>query len=274
MDVLLPTILVGVLGLVFGLMLALFAKKFAVPVNPLVQVVERLLPGANCGACGFPSCSSLAEKIASQEAPPNACLVGGPRVWAELSKLLGQGNESWELKRAFLLCQGGRGVAQTVADYEGIFDCRAAHLLSGSFKGCRFGCLGLGNCVRVCPFEALHLDEETSLPVVDWEKCTGCGKCVAECPRNLFVLVPKKTQVLVACTSPEGAKEVRKVCARGCIKCQLCVRVCPEGAITFENGRIVISREKCTLCGLCVEKCPTHCIIRMGKKEALLEVQS
>lgn len=273
MDVLIPTILVGVLGLTFGFMLAWFAQKFAVPVNPLVQEVERILPGANCGACGFPGCSGLAEKIASGEAPVNACPVGGPGVWAELAKLLGQGSENWETKRVVLLCQGGKDVAQTVAEYAGISDCRAANILPGSFKGCRSGCLGLGNCVRVCPFDAIHVDGETGLPVVNWEKCTGCGKCVAECPRGILALVPKREQVCVACVSLDSAKDVRKVCTRGCIKCQVCIRNCPEGAITFENGRIAISREKCTLCGLCIEKCPTHCIIEIGKKEALLEVK-
>lgn len=273
MDIFLPTLLVGILGLAFGLMLAFFAKKFAVPTNPLVQEIERLLPGANCGACGFPGCSGLAEKIASGEVSPNACPVGGPRVWTELARILGQESKNWEARRALLLCQGGEGTAQTVAEYEGVADCEAAHLLPASFKGCRFGCLGLGNCVRVCPFEAMHLDKESHLPVIDWEKCTGCGKCAAACPRNIITLVPKREQVTVACASLDPGKEVRKLCSRGCIKCQLCVRTCPEGAITFENGRIVISREKCTLCGLCVEKCPTHCIIRIGEKLALLEVK-
>lgn len=273
MDIFLPTLLVGILGLAFGLMLAFFAKKFAVPTNPLVQEIERLLPGANCGACGFPGCSGLAEKIASGEVSPNACPVGGPRVWTELARILGQESKNWEARRALLLCQGGEGTAQTIAEYEGVADCEAAHLLPASFKGCRFGCLGLGNCVRVCPFEAIHLDKESHLPVIDWEKCTGCGKCVAACPRNIITLVPKREQVTVACVSLDPGKEVRKLCSRGCIKCQLCVRTCPEGAITFENGRIVISREKCTLCGLCVEKCPTHCIIRIGEKLALLEVK-
>lgn len=273
MEILIPTLLVGILGLAFGLMLAFLARKFAVPVNPLVQEVERVLPGANCGACGFPGCSGLAEKIASGEAPVNTCPVGGPRVWAELSRLLGQEGGTWEARRALLLCQGGKGVAQVVAEYGGIPDCRAAHLLPASFKGCRFGCLGFGNCIRVCPFGAITMDSTTGLPVIDWEKCTGCGKCVTECPRGIIALVPKKDQVTVACVSLDGAREVRKLCSRGCIKCQLCVRTCPEGAITFENGRIVISREKCTLCGLCVEKCPTHCIIRVGERLALLEVK-
>ncbi|MCX7730214.1 MAG: RnfABCDGE type electron transport complex subunit B, partial [Candidatus Caldatribacterium sp.] len=191
MSILIPTILVGALGLAFGFMLAFFAKKFAVPANPLVQEIEQVLPGANCGACGFPGCSALAEKIASGEAPVNACPVGGPRIWLELARLLGQEIGPWEAKRALLLCQGGKGTAQIVATYEGVFDCRAANLLPASFKGCRFGCLSLGNCVRVCPFDAIHMDVEKELPVIDWEKCTGCGKCVAECPRKILTLVPK-----------------------------------------------------------------------------------
>ncbi|BER92958.1 MAG: H+/Na+-translocating ferredoxin:NAD+ oxidoreductase subunit [Candidatus Atribacteria bacterium] len=269
MGIALPGIVVGVLGLLFGLMLGWFAKKFAVEVNPLAQRIEEILPGANCGACGYPGCSGLAEAIALGNAPVNACPVGGARVWLEISKLTGASVSEIKPQRALLLCQGGRGTAQEFAEYHGIEDCRAVAVLGLSPKACPFGCLGYGTCERVCPFGAIVIDKEEKLPIIDWQKCTGCGKCVRECPRNVLGLVSQEDQVVVACTSLQGAKEVRAVCKKGCIKCQLCVRTCPVGAISFKEGRIVIDHEKCTLCGACVEKCPTKCIVFVSRSKCV-----
>jgi len=268
MAIILPTVLIGILGIIFGYMLAWFAQKFAVHTNPLVKKVEEILPGANCGACGYPGCSGLAEKIVSGEAPVNACPVGGVKVWTEIARLTGKSTGKLEPKKAMLKCQGGRGTVRELALYHGISDCRAASVLGVSPLDCIYGCLGLGTCVKVCPFNAIHIDKGTKLPVMDWEKCTGCGKCVEECPRKVLILVPKKEQVRLACSSPSSGKEVRRVCVKGCIKCQLCVKTCPVQAIHFEDGMIHIDQDKCTLCGLCVKKCPTHCIVHVLPRES------
>lgn len=274
-NILVPALIMGLLGLGFGLALAWLAKKMAVEENPLVQKVAEILPGANCGACGYPGCSGLAEKIASQEAPVNACPVGGPWMWQKLSRLLGNSEElDFKVKKAILLCQGGKGVGKEVALYEGIMDCRAAKLLGNSPKLCRFGCLGLGSCERICPFSAIRMDRETGLPQINLEKCTGCGKCVAECPQGVLALFPYVERILSACMSKDPGKTVRQACSRGCIKCQLCVKVCPEKAITLENERIHVDEEKCTLCGLCIEKCPTQCLIRVFQKSPVEETVS
>ncbi len=272
MDILMPTVLIGVLSLIFGVMLAWFSQKFAVEVNPLVQKAEEILPGANCGACGFPGCSNLAEKIVAGEAPPDACPAGGPKVWAELSALVGKEVDSHrEAQKAVLLCQGAREVAGEVAAYQGLKDCKAAHLLGNSFKSCRYGCLGFGNCVRVCPFEAMIMDEEKGLPIIIEDKCTGCGKCVEECPRSIITLLPAREQVVEACVSLASPRETRQSCKKGCIKCSICVKSCPEGAIILEGGRIKIDRDKCNLCGVCIEKCPTKCLIWVGNELVLEE---
>ena len=255
MSILLPTLLIGVLGIVFGYMLAWFAQKFAVHANPLVKKIEEILPGANCGACGYPGCSGLADKIANENAPVNACPVGGVKVWTEIAKLTGKTTGKFEAQKAMIKCQGGKGTVQKLGIYIGIQDCQAASVLGISHLGCINGCLGLGTCEKICPFDAIHMNPETDLPVIDWEECTGCGKCVSECPR--------KEQVQLACSSPASGKEVRQVCSRGCIKCQLCVKTCPAQAISFQNGIIQIDQGKCNLCGLCVEKCPTKCIVRL-----------
>ncbi|MCD6156443.1 MAG: RnfABCDGE type electron transport complex subunit B [Candidatus Atribacteria bacterium] len=270
MGVVLPGIVVGVLGLLFGLMLGWFAKKFAVEVNPLVQQIEEILPGANCGACGYPGCSGLAEAIASGNAPVNACPVGGPKVWLAISKLTGASVSEVKPQKALLLCQGGKDAAQKLADYHGIEDCKAIAVLGLSPKACYSGCLGYGTCERVCPFGAIVIDKEEELPLIDWRKCTGCGKCVQECPRNVLSLVFQENQVVVACTSLQSAKEVRAICEKGCIKCQLCVRTCPVGAISFKEGRIIIDHEKCTLCGVCIEKCPTKCIVFVSRSRRVV----
>ncbi|MGC8777784.1 MAG: RnfABCDGE type electron transport complex subunit B [Candidatus Caldatribacteriaceae bacterium] len=274
-NIVVPAIIMGLLGLLFGLALAWLAKKMAVEENPLVQRVAEILPGGNCGACGYPGCSVLAEKIASREAPVNACPVGGPRVWQELSRLLGNSGElDFQVKKAVLLCQGGKGVGKESAHYQGLRDCRAVKLLGNSPQLCRFGCLGLGNCERVCPFSAIRMDEATGLPRIDREKCTGCGKCVAECPQGVLALFPSTERVLSACVSKDPGKLVRQACSRGCIKCQLCVKVCPEKAITLVEERIRIDEGKCTLCGLCIEKCPTQCLVRVFQKSAVGETVS
>jgi len=271
-NILVPALIMGFLGLGFGLALAWLAKKMAVAENPLTQKVAEILPGGNCGACGYPGCLGLAEKIASREAPVNACPVGGPKVWRALSELLGNTGElDFTVRKAVLLCQGGKGVAREVASYQGVEDCRAAKLLGSAFKLCRFGCLGLGNCERICPFSAIRMDRERRLPIIDPAKCTGCGKCVAECPQGVLALLPYEERVLSACNSLDPGKMVRQACSRGCIKCQLCVKSCPEKAITLEKERIVIDAEKCTLCGLCIEKCPTQCLVRVFQRSAVAQ---
>ncbi|MBP8933708.1 MAG: RnfABCDGE type electron transport complex subunit B [Candidatus Atribacteria bacterium] len=267
MSILLPTVLIGILGIVFGYMLAWFAQKFAVNSNPLIKKIEEILPGANCGACGYPGCSGLAEKIVNENAPVSACPVGGVKVWTEIAKLTGRTSEKLEAKRAMLVCQGGKGTVQELGVYKGINDCRAAAVLGVSHLGCINGCLGLGTCEKICPFDAIHMDTLTGLPVIDWEECTGCGKCVEDCPRKVLALVPAREQVRLACSSLASGKEVRRVCSQGCTKCQLCVKACTVQAIRFQDGIIQIDQEKCTLCGLCVEKCPTHCILHLMSQE-------
>lgn len=249
------------LGLLFGGLLAIAAKKLAVEVDPRIEEVQHCLPGANCGACGYGGCSQFAEAVTRGEAPISSCIPGGCDVSQEVAEILGVGIEDEaERKRSTLLCLGDPGKTRVKFDYDGVPDCKAAALFDGGFKACPYACLGLATCVRSCPFDAIHMGEK-GLPVIDGKKCTGCGKCVKECPKKVLALKSLKETPAVLCISTARGKDVRAQCDVGCIGCGICVKNCPEEAISMENNLAVIDQEKCTNCGTCVEKCPRDCIV-------------
>lgn len=262
----------GGLGALFGVALALAAKKFAVEQDPRIEKIIEVLPGANCGGCGYPGCSGLAEAIAKGLAPTSSCPVGGAAVAAKISSIMGQEPvKEYVRKVARVMCGGDRANASSRFLYSGIQDCRAAELVSNGPKACVYGCLGFGSCVAACPFDAMKMGEN-GLPVVDEAKCTGCGRCVIACPRHIMVLLPEKSRVEVRCKSEARGADVRKACKVGCIGCGLCVKACPNSAIVLENNLARILPEKCDACGLCVEKCPTKCIVmRDGENSRAME---
>lgn len=256
----------GLMGAVFGLALALAAKKFAIEQDPRQDRIAEVLPGANCGGCGFPGCSGLAAAIVAGKAPVDGCPVGGAAVAAKVAAIMGvEAGAAKERKVARVLCQGSPDNCGSRFVYDGLSDCKAAQLVGGGAKACVYGCLGLGSCVAACAFDALHMGPD-GLPVVDEEECTSCGRCVAACPRGIIQLVPASQSVTVLCRSYARGAEVRKTCKVGCIGCGLCVKACPTGAITMENNLAVIDPAKCDACGRCVEKCPTKCIVMRGAK--------
>ncbi|MCR4401837.1 MAG: RnfABCDGE type electron transport complex subunit B [Firmicutes bacterium] len=256
----------GLMGAVFGLALALAAKKFAVEQDARQDRIMEVLPGANCGGCGFPGCSGLAAAIVAGKAPTDGCPVGGAAVAAKVAAIMGvDAGEAKARKVARVLCQGGAANCGSRFTYDGLRDCKAAQLVGGGAKACVYGCLGLGSCVAACAFDALHMGPE-GIPVVDEDACTSCGRCVAACPRGIIEMVPESQSVTVLCRSHARGAEVRKTCKVGCIGCGLCVKVCPTGAISMEDNLAVIDAGKCDACGKCVEKCPTKCIVVRGAK--------
>lgn len=250
----------GLSGLVFGGLLGFAAIKFAVPVDEKAAAVREVLPGANCGGCGFAGCSALAEAISKGLAPVNKCPVGGAEVGAKVAAIMGVDAKVSERLVARVRCFGGCERAADRFAYVGQQDCLAASMVTnGGQKACSAGCLGFGTCVKACQFGALSMGPD-GLPVVDREKCTGCGKCVTACPKTLMFLAPAAKVVHVRCNNKDKGPVVRKVCKAGCIACSACVRACPSAAITVENNLARIDYSKCTNCGTCVTKCPVKVI--------------
>lgn len=249
------------LGAIFGLGLAFAAQKFAVKVDPKVEMVRDVLPGANCGACGFAGCQGYAEAVATRpEVPPNLCAPGKATVAEAVARITGKVAEAVEPNFARIMCQGGWSKSVKRFKYEGVQDCRAAVLAGGGDKACIYGCLGYGTCAKVCPFGAITMNDD-HLPVVDITKCTGCRKCEQACPKKVIEVLPASRQVLVACHSKDKGPDTKKNCSVGCIACGKCVKICPFDAPSISTNLSRIDLDKCKVCGLCVSPCPTGAIV-------------
>lgn len=244
-----------------GIGLALTARKFAVQINPVVEKVRDILPGANCGACGYAGCMGYAEAVAGNpDVPANLCAPGKAHVAEAIASLTGKEAGKIEPRIARIFCQGDERYAQRRFLYQGIRDCTAAILAGGGDKACIYGCLGYGTCMRACPFGAITMSEY-NLPLIDPELCTACGKCVEACPKQIIDVLPSEKEVLITCHSKERGAQVKKNCQVGCTACGICVKTCPFDAITIADNLARVNIEKCTLCGLCIRKCPSKTIL-------------
>ncbi len=259
-----------VLGVVFGFALAAAALRFAVPVNPLVERVREALPAANCGACGFAGCPAYAKAVVEKpDVPPNLCAPGRAPVATQVASLTGKDVGAVMDRMVVMRCHGTSAYARDEAEYAGIATCAAAALVFGGPKACKNGCLGLGDCVRACPFDALFLNAD-GIAQVRPDVCTGCGLCVPACPKDLFTLYPRVHRIELSCVAREKSGIVRAACSVGCTLCRKCVSKCPAGAVTFDGQTILIDHEKCIAygpdCGeACVEICPSVILHRVGQ---------
>lgn len=259
--IIIATVVVSAVGLFIGLFLGIAGIKFAVEVDEKEEAVLGVLPGNNCGGCGYPGCSGLAAAIAKGEAPVNACPVGGEPVGKQIAEIMGV--EAGETTRmvAFVKCQGDCEKAKVDYEYTGVEDCAMLSFVpNGGPKSCNYGCLGYGSCVKACPFDAIHV--VNGVAVVDKEACKACGKCVAACPKNLIELIPYEAKYVVACSSKEKGPVTMKECSVGCIGCTLCAKNCPNDAVKIENFLSTIDQDKCEGCGICMEKCPKKTIVK------------
>lgn len=259
-GIIIATLIVGAIGIFIGLFLGVAGIKFKVEVDPKEEGVLGVLPGNNCGGCGYAGCSGLAAAIAKGEAAVNACPVGGEAVGKKIAEIMGVESEGSEPMVAYVHCQGDCEKAKTDYDYTGAEDCRMmAFVPNGGPKTCNSGCLGYGTCVKECPFDAIHI--ENGVAVVDKDRCKACGKCVAVCPKNIISMIPKSAKQAVACSSKDKGPIAMKACTVACIGCGICVKNCPSGAIKVEDFHAITDYEKCTACGVCMEKCPKKAIV-------------
>lgn len=253
-----------------AVILFVVAKKFRVDEDPRIDEVLELLPGANCGGCGYAGCRALSESLvkAADEGDISAlfCPPGGSDTMGAVGKFLGLEAGEMVPTVAVVRCGGTREKAPVKLKYDGPARCAMSHNLFGGENSCQYGCLGLGDCVVVCKFDAIHMDRETGLPVVVDEKCTACGACVKECPRNIIELRPKgkkDRRVWVNCMNKEPGAAARKNCKVACIGCGKCVKECPEKvqAFIFKDNLAYIDTDKCIACGKCIPVCPTEAIL-------------
>ncbi len=268
-DILIPFLALGLLGTAFAVLLSVSYRFLAVKGDAKLELFMSILPGSNCGACGHAGCLAYAETLAKGDAEPTDCLAGGAAVAAKLAEVMGIAVKAQDELVAFVACRAGRKTAKMKYDYVGVDNCQAASLLFGGDKCCDYGCIGLGSCVQVCPFDAIDITEE-GLAVVNSEKCRACQKCLKACPRKLISMVPKNQTVLVACKNLDKGKRAKEVCSMACIACRICEKNCPADAITMVNNLAVIDYAKCTRCGICVEQCPQRSIILLPAEQTVM----
>lgn len=264
-TIIIPTVVsLGILGLLLAIVLFIVAQKFKVEEDPRIDEVEAVMPGANCGGCGFAGCRAFAEGcVKAGSLDGFYCPVGGNSVMQKVADTLGLQVEEKEPMVAVVRCHGTCDNRETANIYDGCTSCKVkANLYSGD-TGCKYGCLGNGDCVHVCKFGAISMNSKTGLPEVDEEKCTACGACVKACPKGVIELRnkgKKSMRVFVKCINKDKGGVARKACKVACIGCGKCKTVCPFDAITVENNVAYIDYSKCRLCRKCVEACPTKAI--------------
>lgn len=263
-----PAALLSGLGILFGIVLAVASKFFSVEVSQKVVEVREALPGINCGACGYPGCDAFAKAIVDGSEPVNGCPVSNDDGVAELATIMGVEVSSVDPLIAFVRCQGTLQNTHIKYDYDGLTDCGAASVLADGFKTCKFSCLGLGNCERICPTDAISII--SGVAVVEDSKCISCGKCVLECPRNIIAMLPKTSEVRIDCRATAKGKDVRTACNVGCIGCTLCEKACKFDAITMVDDLPIIDYDKCNGCRACVDKCPRECIWENDNRQIAL----
>lgn len=269
--ILIAVIVLGAIALVSAVVLYITSKRFAVYEDPRLETVTEVLPGANCGGCGFPGCGGMADALVKGADAGSIeglfCPVGGQKVMENVADLLGMTVEKTDPMVAVVRCNGTCENRPRIAEYNGLRTCAAIHATGAGETACGFGCLGCGDCVSACQFEAIHMNPQTGLPEVDDEKCTACGACVKACPRSIIELRkkgPKNRRIYVQCVNKDKGPAAMKACKVSCIACGKCFKACKFDAITIENNLSYIDYNKCRMCRKCVNECPTHAITALN----------
>lgn len=277
-TIILTIVVLSVLGLVLALVLYLIAKKFKVEEDPRIDEVEKVMPGANCGGCGYAGCRAFAQAaVEAGNLDNNYCPVGGNEVMRKVAGILGYTVKEQAPMVAVVRCNGSCSARVRLNIYDGAKSCKVKAALYNGDTGCSYGCLGCGDCVSACMFGAITMNPTTGLPEVDESKCTACGACAKACPKSIIELRnkgPRSMRVYVSCVNKDKGPVARKACSAACIGCGMCAKTCTHGAITIENNLAYIDFNKCKLCRECEAVCPTGAIHGVGfpkplDKEAL-----
>lgn len=257
-SILIPILIIGGLGLIFGVLLGIASKVFAVKEDERIPLLLDALPGANCGGCGFAGCGAYAAAICNDGVKANMCPVGGDDTTKKISEILGIESVIKDKLVARVLCNGTPDRAVQKYNFDGPLDCNSAARLGGGEKMCSYGCLGFGTCVHVCKFDAISI--ENGVAYINIDKCVACGACAEACPKNIIKILPLKSKYTITCRSVDKGKVTRKDCEVGCIGCGICAKACPKDAITVSDNLAVIDPNKCINCGICAQKCPQKTI--------------
>ncbi len=251
-EIIIAVVVLCVIAIIIGIVLSLAEKAFHIDINELEKQIRDVLPGSNCGGCGYAGCDSLAKAIADGDAPVNSCPVGREPVAKAIAEIMGSELEESERSVAYVRCDGGCKNTKRSSDYYGVKSCAYANEFANSdVTSCKYGCIGFGDCVSECDYSAVKIIDGKA--VVDESLCVACGKCVKACPRDLIEFVPASSKYRVECSSHANGKQTRDVCTMGCIACRICEKNCPTGAITVLDNLAEIDYSKCTKCGICSE---------------------
>lgn len=264
----------AIIGVILGGVIGIAAKLFKVEVDPRIELVTELLPGANCGGCGKAGCADFAKSVVAGENPPSKCPVASQEQVAAIAKALGIEAGDSVKKVAVVFCGGDHNQEKVQTLYNGVSDCVSASLIAGGPKGCSYGCLGMSSCARACPFNAIEM--VNGLAVVHPDLCVGCGACVDTCPRNLIKLVPQTAKVHIYCSSPEKGAAKMKVCSVPCIGCRKCVKGGEEGQFNIEGFKVSVNYEAEKLVDSSIfetVKCPTGCLLTEAEHLKIEEEQ-
>lgn len=260
--ILIAVISVAGIGLICGLGLAVASVVMAVPVDEKAKNIEEMLPGANCGACGYSGCSGYAKALADGGAEPNLCAPGGSEAAAKISDYLGLSAANIVKKAAFVCCRGSLDNTDEDMIYRGINSCAAASKFYGGAFACSYACLAFGDCEKVCDYDAINICN--GLAIINKDKCVACGRCVATCPKKLITMLEAKPQAVVKCSNCDKGAVANKVCKVSCIGCGKCMKACEFGAVKVKNSLATVDPNKCTACGKCIGVCPKACIVMQG----------
>ena len=266
-TILAAVVVITGLGLILGYGLAFAAKRLEVIRDERTNEIMSVLPGMNCGACGFPGCIGYADAIVRDGVAINLCPPGGSKTIAAVGKVMGIETAVGIVRVARVHCAGGDDLCQQKYRYNGLADCRSVHNLFGGFRTCPDGCLGLGSCVRVCCFDAIKINDVGHVRIIE-ENCTACTLCVQACPLGLIEMVSPDKRVHILCNSHEKGASANKICKVSCIGCSRCVKTCKQNAMRLENYLAIIDYAACISCGECAAVCPKKCIAHYSVPQA------